>query len=261
MLHIVTVATKNEGYFDYLVQSCKRNGATLEVLGWGQEWKGFTMKFELMKKYLEKLPHDDIVCFVDGYDVIILEPVEKIEKLFRESGKEIIVSRDIDINFVPFIGDVVKSYYGLCHGYSINSGTYMGYVKDLKELFRMMHLHKSNDDQVLLTQLCNQNEKITIDIDRNLFLVTNYGDKNFSKIQVKNNKLLFENIYPCILHAAGNGNIDHILKQLGYDVSNVRNRNSISYFINSASWHIWKIPAIFIILIIFIIFTRIFYKK
>lgn len=35
MIHIVTVATHNEGYFEYLVESCKRNGAKLEVLGWG----------------------------------------------------------------------------------------------------------------------------------------------------------------------------------------------------------------------------------
>jgi hypothetical protein len=48
-MHIVTVANKNEGYFNYLVESCKRNGGKLEVLGWGQEWKGFIMKMNLLK--------------------------------------------------------------------------------------------------------------------------------------------------------------------------------------------------------------------
>lgn len=46
------------------------------------------MKFKLMKEYVQNLPDDDIVCFVDGYDVIILEPVDKLEKLFRETGKK-----------------------------------------------------------------------------------------------------------------------------------------------------------------------------
>jgi hypothetical protein len=38
-MHIVTVANKSEGYFEYLVESCKRNGGELEVLGWDKNGK------------------------------------------------------------------------------------------------------------------------------------------------------------------------------------------------------------------------------
>ena len=76
-MHIVTVANKNDGYLNYLIESCKRNGGELEVLGWNQEWKGFMWKISLMIEYLNGLDDDDIVCFVDGYDVIILQPIAK----------------------------------------------------------------------------------------------------------------------------------------------------------------------------------------
>ena len=69
-LHIVTVATDSQYYFPYLVESCKRNGKELEVLGMGEVWQGFNWKYVKMMEYLKTLPTDDIVCFVDGYDVV-----------------------------------------------------------------------------------------------------------------------------------------------------------------------------------------------
>ena len=36
-LHIVTVATESKYYFPYLIESCKRHGKELEVLGYGEK--------------------------------------------------------------------------------------------------------------------------------------------------------------------------------------------------------------------------------
>lgn len=36
-MHIVTVATKNDGYLDYLIESCQKNSGKLKILGWNQE--------------------------------------------------------------------------------------------------------------------------------------------------------------------------------------------------------------------------------
>ena len=40
-MHIVTVVTHSENYFPYLVESCKRNGSDLIILGYGEKWLGF----------------------------------------------------------------------------------------------------------------------------------------------------------------------------------------------------------------------------
>ena len=132
-MHIVTVATKNEGYFNVLVESCRRNGGNLEVLGWNTEWKGFLYRIKLMNDYLQKLNDEEIVCFIDAYDVVILQPFSKIETLFRKSGKKILLSRDVNTNIIT--DSWLSFYYGKCKSYSINAGTYIGYVKYLKKMY------------------------------------------------------------------------------------------------------------------------------
>lgn len=44
-VHVVTVATESKSYFPYLVESCKRHGGQLEVLGMGEKWEGFNWKY------------------------------------------------------------------------------------------------------------------------------------------------------------------------------------------------------------------------
>ena len=46
--HIITIATNSELYFPYLVDSCKKNGIPLTVLGYGEKWTGFTFRFDKM---------------------------------------------------------------------------------------------------------------------------------------------------------------------------------------------------------------------
>ena len=97
-LHIVTVATDPKYYFPYLVESCKRNGKELEVLGFGEKWKGFYWKYELMIEYLKSVSENDIVCFIDGYDVICTRDLNELKESFikikNEKNCKIIVGHD-----------------------------------------------------------------------------------------------------------------------------------------------------------------------
>jgi len=54
-LHIVTVATESKYYFPYLVESCKKHGKSLEVLGKGETWKGFNWRYKKMMIYLQTI--------------------------------------------------------------------------------------------------------------------------------------------------------------------------------------------------------------
>lgn len=265
MLHIVTVATKNEGYFNSLVESCNRNGGKLEVLGWGEKWQGHSQKLKLMHEYLQKLDDDDIVCFVDGYDVIILQPVEKLEKLFKEFGAKIVVSRDIETENSPVLSMIGHMYYGKCKNYPINSGTYMGYVKYLKilldDILTNYNLDENKDDQILFTKICNKNNDVVIDIDRKIFLVIGNMDKNLKKITFQNNQLKLGSAYPCILHGAGNYNLDDILQKLGYNVKNNK-RTSIHYYSNVVvAAYIAKILIYIIVIAIILIIIYTLYNN
>lgn len=82
-MHIVTVCTHNDGWFDALRVSCERNQCQLSVLGWGHQWKGLTWKFLLMKQFLNQCQNDnEILVFVDAFDVIVLEPSHIIHERF-----------------------------------------------------------------------------------------------------------------------------------------------------------------------------------
>ena len=85
--HIITVATSSELYFPYLVDSCKKNGIPLTVLGYGEKWTGFCFKFDKMIQYLKKLDPNDVVCFIDGYDVICVRNLNEITDVFLQLKK------------------------------------------------------------------------------------------------------------------------------------------------------------------------------
>ena len=111
--HIVSVVTKSKFYFPYLQKSCIKNNIALEVIGFGQQWMGFAWRYTLMLEYLRKLQLYDIVCFIDGYDVIsvrnLLELKNEFLKIkFRENCK-IIVGHNVQYDLTSIQNDI-RSY-------------------------------------------------------------------------------------------------------------------------------------------------------
>jgi len=203
-LHIVTVVTESKYYFPYLVQSCRRYGKEIEILGYGQKWKGFNWRFKLIIKYLESLNMNDIVCVVDGYDVICTRNLNELKnmflKVYNETKCKIIVGYD-NVKHTNYINKfTIKMFYGTCNNISLNAGTYIGYVKDLLEIIKQILNKNSNDnadDQILLTNLCNKNSKLfNIDKNNEIFLtlvhplheiddiieINNYGEISYKGI-------------------------------------------------------------------------------
>ena len=160
-LHIVTVATDPKYYFPYLVESCKKNGKELEVLGMGEVWQGLNWKFLKMIEYLKTLPTDDIVCFIDGYDVICCRNLNQLVYEFKEikerTGCKLVVGHDKKSTMMS----LSVLFFGSCNNNNINSGTYIGYVKDTLEIIQKIYeLNPKNDadDQVLMTQYCKKKQ-------------------------------------------------------------------------------------------------------
>lgn len=242
-MRLVTVATHTERYFPYLLESCRRHGAKIHVLGWGQAWKGFMMKYKLLKEYLKNLPDDEIVCIIDAYDVILLEPLEKIERIFKNTGARIAVAKECVP--VPFY---IKYIYGTCKSVSINAGTYIGYAGDLRNMVdEICTTHDCNDkkldDQKILTAYCNK-KQMFIDKNRHLFFLL----CTLNRIpDVFDGKIIYKNISPCILHAPANTNIDALLKKLGYNVNSIDHRY-VNYLKNVVIHHLNSIAVIAVII-------------
>ena len=80
MIKFITVATHSDFYFPVLKESCLKNNIELIVLGFGEKWKGFTWRFDLLRKYISKLDPDEIIIVGDAFDVIILNTNDIINK-------------------------------------------------------------------------------------------------------------------------------------------------------------------------------------
>ena len=222
-LYIVTVATDPEYYFSYLVDTCKKNGKEIVVLGYGEKWKGFTWRFKLMLEYIETLKDDDIVCFVDGYDVIctrdLNEMIESFNTIIYKHKCKIIVGYHYNIN----------SFFKMCEyiffGNIINSGTYIGKCKDILKMLESINrldMNNKADDQVLLCKYYNLNKnEIYIDTKNEIFsTLHSYKRLELDKFYtIKNKQVLLKgtNIRPFFIHAPNSNYLDNIIIKLGYN--------------------------------------------
>ena len=268
--HIITVATNSELYFPYLVDSCKKNGIPLTVLGYGEKWTGFCFKFDKMIQYLKKMDPNDIVCFIDGYDVICVRNLNEITDVFLQLKKKnnckiVIAENKIIINnlfnFINYIG--INNYFGNCNKLSLNSGTYIGHVKDILYVLEQVYTSDNTlDDQKILVKYCKTNPNdFYIDLKNELFLTI---DRPFDSIHqyltVKNNKIYHNNNQPFFIHGNGSTYLDSILLHIGYKNININNKlykkNKIRYYVItyfSSFCYILVYIIIFIVLFIYIL--------
>ena len=233
-MKLVTVATHSQSYFPFLIESCKRYGADLVVLGFNQPWRGFNQKNILMKEYLDALPPDEVVCFIDAYDVILLRPLEDLEALFvnfnKNIGARIIVGCDMTIHGNATLFG--RFYFGACNNKYVNSGTYIGYAADLREMMVFIMQQSLGDtradDQIMIRKYCSATNNVHIDCDRIFFLTfAGYQHMQFPLKHPKVNiiidpdshDLYYNNIRPFFVHGVGKINMMNLLEALGYDIS------------------------------------------
>lgn len=270
-LHIVTVVTDSKYYFPYLVESCKKYGKELTILGYGKKWLGFAWKYKLMIDYLKNLPKTDIVCFIDAYDVICLRDLSELKKEFikirNSTNCKIIVGHDkIDTSTLYYTANYYFNYYyfGLCDNVFLNSGTYIGYVYDLLDILTKVYnetIENIDDDQILLIDYCKKNKKeIYIDVDNKLFLTINKKSSEIDDlVEIKNNKLIYNNNEPFFIHGPGKTSLTNILSKLDYKLYELEKHNNIpdanlkSIYKILFKGNYTKICIILLIIVIFII--------
>ena len=270
-LFIVTVSTDNKYYFHYLKNSCKKNGKDLVVLGYGKKWKGFNWRFKLILEYAKKLNPDDIICVVDGYDVISVRNLEHLPYIFSELQKEknckIIVGYD-NLKYTNLLNKLfIYLKFGRCNGYQLNAGTYIGYVRDIiHTITNLLDLNSNDqaDDQVLLTKYCNLNvNDVYIDIENKIFLTIAAPFKESMQfLQFKNNSVFYNNQEPFFIHGPGKTYLNDIITKLNYDNPKNDTLKNIKNDLNNHTIIPVKIffnyPILCYILFIIILFSIIF---
>lgn len=179
-IHVVTVATHTEGNLNNLIHN--KQNIPIKVLGYGQKWEGFKMKFRLIYEYVFDLPDDDIVIYLDGFDSDVVLPLEIAVDKFKKSNAKILFSKDIKDNHVFF--EVVTPFFKRCKDNFLNAGMFMGYASYIKALFQKTLQDPCKDDQVVLSHLCDQECVIQLDYENEIF-------QNIKKMNEYNEKAVF----------------------------------------------------------------------
>jgi len=210
-VHVYTVAT-DESRLNYLNLSKEKFNIDYTNLGHNVQWNGGDMsrpgggqKINLVKQQLENLPDDDIVLFVDGYDVYINDPLNTIVERFKGFDCGVLFAAEKtcwpDRALAPFFTESHTDYK------YPNSGAYIGYVSGLKALFNT-GLGDGDDDQLYVQKQIiktNLDNKDAVKLDYENYLFQCLADSVADVTVNKNRQLLNTNTRccPCILH--GNG--------------------------------------------------------
>ena len=169
---VVTVATHKEGRFDSLINNIYN--IPIKVLGFGQKWTSFRMKYELIYDYIKNKNDNEIIIFLDGFDSDIKYPVKIAIDKFKKKKYKLLFSKEIGSK-IYYAEQLV---FNTCKNNTIgNTGLYMGYVKYLKIFLKEALKKKCKDDQVVMNNLCNKFDFIDID----------YNEDIFQNLKIKNN--------------------------------------------------------------------------
>ena len=141
-MEIVTVATHSEGRLDELVKN--KYEFPITVLGFGQPWTGFRMKLELLQKYIQTLPDDRLIVYIDGFDSVINGDPATAPHIFRQNGWKLVFSMETDLGISRLI-------FPPCGDRNLSAGMFMGYVKYLKILLSQSLQSSCKDDEHVLS--------------------------------------------------------------------------------------------------------------
>lgn len=277
MLKIATVATHNDGYLPALKSICNKKKCHLDIIGFGQKWKGWAWRTEQIIEYLKKCHILDIVMLIDGFDVLVLASPDEIIQKFRKMNCNVLFScshmsrGQPDNNSFTYSNisfPSVKKYFQSNKNYILNAGTIMGYSKHLLQLYFQLqtqqNLTKIMDDQILLNRMNLSFLKYNIDFDSNIFWIweidqiKDYGymllkNETYShdRIKYKKGRIMFNNgNTPCVVHGINNRNMDEICKSnnvflLNYKPKDIQQKD-LKTFIQNTRYVICSLPVMFL---------------
>lgn len=233
-IHFVTIATKMDGYMKFFLESCKMHNVNINVLGFGKKWLGFGWRWMLVKKFLIDKEDDDIVCFLDSYDLIVNKSVEDLESVFRSLGTEFLVSRETQAHMLldfslKFLSKCFSSKWESIDNVLINAGTWMStkraFMKMLNEV-RTNPEYKfslSSDDQGMLCRyIKNNRDLVKIDMENKVFLVSIspfFGFFYNKDITFDGEKILFRGNPAFFIHCPAKANMNEVIQLFGYQMT------------------------------------------
>ena len=206
MIYIYTFYT-DETKISYLKESASLNDIEICYIK-KDTWNGYVDKIIEIDNIIKKHLDDDIICFIDAYDVLINQNLEYLLENFNYYKCNLLIGAEL--NCYP---DKYKEKYPIIESkYKyVNSGGYIGYKDAIQELFNwksyddIYKICSDGGDQSYFTEyfISKHSDKIKLDTEclifQNMHLV-NWNELSFDNGKI-HNKIL--NKKPCFIHFNG----------------------------------------------------------
>ena len=185
-----------------LQKSARHFEYNLTIEGYGQEYRGHGLKIKNFKKFCESQAPDQVVMFVDAYDVIFVQPAEVLYNKWKNitGGKGVIFNAETnchpDVERAPEYPKVENTRFKF-----LNSGIYMGTAREMLKILPE-DIQDTYDDQRYYVNkfLLDEEADVRLDYMTELFMPLCYAVKSvhYDEKGIYNSEL---NTYPCLLHA------------------------------------------------------------
>lgn len=209
MLYYITIATKPHIVLDNIKQRVEKNEENIIILGQEENryigWNAtgnFGVKLKEVYQYLQNntLKDNDIILFTDAYDVVYYGTFDEILTKYQELNTPILFGCETECNPKP---DLATYYKERNYEFSyLNSGLFIGRVKELRECMRGYEYNDKHDDQLFWTyQFLEKPDKIKLDYENKIFLNTH--GINEDTLVYHNNRVYYKNKEPVFVHVNG----------------------------------------------------------
>uniref|UniRef100_A0A3Q3M9T7 Procollagen-lysine,2-oxoglutarate 5-dioxygenase 1 n=1 Tax=Mastacembelus armatus TaxID=205130 RepID=A0A3Q3M9T7_9TELE len=232
-LVVVTVATKETDGFRRFLRSAKHFNYTVKVLGRGEKWRGGNymsapgggQKVRLLKTALEEIKNEDeVILFIDSYDVVFASGPKELLKKFQQSRHKVVFSSETLIWPDRHLED--KHPHVREGNRFLGSGGFIGYVPKVREMVSGWTGEDGDSDQLFFTKIYIDPEKrksINITLDSKCRLFQNLHGAldevvlKFEDSRVRARNVLYDTL-PVIVH--GNGPTKLQMNYLGNYIPN-----------------------------------------
>jgi hypothetical protein len=206
MLYIYTFLT-DETRIKYLKETAELNNLEIYYIK-NENWNGYIDKIIAVNNIIKQLNDNDIVCFIDAYDVLVNNNMIEIINNFENYNCDLLLGAEL--NCYPEL--YINKFNNTSTNYKyVNSGGYIGYkwaiqkIFDWKSLYDIYNICKNGGDQTYFIEYFLEHHSDKIKLDDKCRIFQNMHWVNWNEISFISGKMYntILNTKPCFIHFNG----------------------------------------------------------
>ena len=176
------------------------------------KWEGYYTKIKEMEIELNKLDDNEIVLFTDAYDTMINSNVDEILDKFKSFNCNVLCSAELRCHPSYLNSEMAACFPEELKNKYLNSGGYMGYVKDIKKIFKWKPLdeilelcEKGTDQGYFMEYFIHNHDKVNMKLDTGAVIFQSLFGVSWQELDIRGGRV-YNKVYkqhPCILHFNG----------------------------------------------------------